>query len=109
MEEVSESPSVSPDYIVRDKWYNCHSFSLVPYLRTRKADERNESWFSFDWLFLRVWSKVSMGLEAAFVCDTHWGIGFTFSLPYLRIVFCIPCPQSLGTWSQRNLWRKPKK
>ena len=100
-------PIENTNYKVRNKWYNRYGFTLVPFLNTRKADEHNESWFSFEWLILKVWSRSSIGLEVAFVCDTHWGIGFTFCLPYLRIVLCIPCPQSLGTWSQRNLWRKP--
>lgn len=101
-------PIANPNYKVRDKWYSSYLFPLVPMLTIRKSDESNESNFSFHWLIFKVWSRSALGLEVAFVCDTHWGIGFTFCLPYLRVIACIPCPQSVGTWSQKNLWRKPK-
>ena len=88
------------------KWYNRYIFPLVPVFTTREANEHNTSGFSFDWLFIKIWSRDSIDLEFAFVLSEHWGIGITALLPYLRIVVCIPCPPKLGIWCQKNLWRK---
>ena len=89
------------------KWYNNQIFPLVPQLKTREADDHNTYNWSFHWLFFKVWTRDSAGLELAFVCDTHWGIGFTAMLPYLRLVATIPAPFKLQMWSQKHLWRKP--
>lgn len=90
------------------KWYNGHTFPLVPVLTTRKADEHNTFHFSFHWLFFKVWSLDSFDFEVALVFDLcHWGVGLTAILPYLRIVVAIPPPEKLSTWWQNNMWRRP--
>ena len=108
MPAIEETPCVSSDYSLKRKWYNHHFFSLTPQLEIRKENKYNTSGFTFRWLMLTIWAMDAPGCEAAIVCDTHWGIGVTFSIFYLRIIFCIPCPDYIGVWSQRNLWRKPK-
>ncbi len=80
------------------KWYNHYRFPLIPVLQTRKANTHNTKWFSFDWLFLRSWSRDSFDFEFAVVASTHWGVGFTILIPYLRIILCIPCPEKFGIW-----------
>lgn len=90
------------------KWYTNYTFPLVPVLTTKKTDEHNTSGFSFHWLFFRVWSLDAFDFELALVADTHWGIGLTAKLPYLRIVACIPFPESLAIKVQRYLWRHPQ-
>lgn len=105
---MNDKPSRNPDYPLRDKWYNAYKFPLVPQLFTRPANEYNTSKFTFEWLFIKVWSMDSPSFEIGINCDTHFGIGITGMLPYLRFVLCIPLPNKVGEWSMRNLWRKPK-
>ncbi len=90
-------------------WYNGYVFPLIPVLETRPANDYNTSWFCFQWMIFKIWSRDSVGIEFAFVLDSHWGIGVTMLLPYLRVIICIPCPYRLMLWSQKNLWRRPKK
>lgn len=93
MEEAELKEGV---YKLNKKWYNHYMFSLIPSLKTQKADQYNTSLFSFDWMFLRIWSRDAFDFEIAFTATTHWGIGITMLLPYLRLAFCIPCPERLG-------------
>ena len=102
-----------PDYPMATekprKWYNAAKFPLVPVFIVRKANKYNTSGFSFDWLFIRIWSRDSFDFEVALTIDpTHWGIGLTALLPYLRVVLCLPFPYKIGCWFQKNMWRKPK-
>lgn len=90
------------------KWYTNYTFPLLPVLTTMKADEHNTSGFSFHWLFFRVWTLDSFGFEVTLVADTHWGVGITAILPYLRIAVCIPFPESFAIKVQRYLWRHPQ-
>jgi hypothetical protein len=106
MEE--ETVLVNADNWSSKKWYNHHTFSLVPVLQIKKANYHNTSGFTFRWLFLEMWSLDSFAFELALNIDTHWGIGVTAIIPYLRIKFTIPCPQKIGSWSNNNLDRKPK-
>jgi len=78
-------------------------------LHIRKADLYNTSCFSFEWLFLRVWTLDSFNFEIALNISEHWGIGVTAIIPYLRIVICIPFPDSFAMWVQQNLWRQVKR
>lgn len=90
------------------KWYNAYSFPLIPVFKIRKPDQYNTGGFSFDWLFIKLWSLDAVGFEVSLQLDTHWGVGVTAIVPYLRLVFCIPCPRQLSYWVQRHLWRRPK-
>jgi hypothetical protein len=90
------------------KWYRNPKFSLLPILTIKPANEHNTAEFSFDWLFLRLWTLDAFGFELAIVADSHWGIGVNGILPYVRWVCCIPCPERLGMWLQTTLWRRPK-
>ena len=90
------------------KWYNHYSFSLIPVFQAKKADYYNTANFNFRWLFLQIWSLDSFAFELALNCDTHWGIGITAIIPYLRIRFTIPCPIKLDFLITRYLNRKPK-
>ena len=91
----------------KEKWYNRNIFPLVPVIRFKKADEHNTRSFNFRWLIFTFWSLDSFQFELSFNVDTHWGIGITFLLPYLRGVIAIPCPESFGMWADRKLSRKP--
>lgn len=90
-------------------WYNNNQFPIIPIFTKKKGDEYNTKSFSFCWLFLKVWTLDAFQFEISFTADSHWGIGITALLPYLRIVFCIPCPMRLQRWIQKNLWRHSKK
>ena len=90
------------------KWYNRYSFPLIPMINKISANKYNTSSFSFHWLFLKVWTLNTPAFELAFVMDTHWGIGITAIIPYLRIVFCIPCSYKVDIWVNSNFSRKPK-
>lgn len=87
------------------KWYNHFKFPLIPIFQKRKADTHNSKWFSFDWLFLRLWSRDSFDFEIALTISSHWGIGVTMLLPYLRLVFCLPCPDKLSMWIYKKTSR----
>ena len=90
------------------KWYTNYTFPLVPVICYRNADENNTfSWY-FHWMFFKVWTRDAFDFEIALTVDTHWGIGVTALLPYLRIAVCIPCPEWLGMKIQRYLWRHPE-
>lgn len=91
-----------------EKWYNKNIFPLIPTLRTKKADIHNTSSFTFKWLFLTIWSRDSFDFELALTADTHFGIGFTALLPYLRIILTIPISEKIAIKVQRKLWRKPE-
>jgi hypothetical protein len=90
----------------KQKWYNKNIFSLIPLLEIKKANEHNTSGFSFRWLIFTFWSLDAFQFELSFNIDTHWGIGITFLLPYLRGVIAIPCPEILGIFIDRKLRRK---
>lgn len=90
------------------RWYNNYQFPIIPQLKTKPADRHNTARFSFSWLFIKIWSLDSFSFEVAFNISEHWGIGFTFLLPYLRIVLCIPFPESLASYIQQKIWRRPK-
>jgi hypothetical protein len=89
----------------KEKWYNRNIFPLIPVVDFRKADDHNTSSFTFRWLFFTFWSLDAFQFELSFNISTHWGVGFTFLLPYLRGVIAIPCPERLGYWIDRNLDR----
>ena len=93
-------------YYRKEKWYNRNIFPLIPIITTKKADEHNTKGFTFRWLFFTFWSLDAFQFELSFNIDTHWGIGFTFLLPYLRGVIAIPCPEKLGFFIDRKLSRK---
>lgn len=90
-----------------EKWYNKSIFPLVPVITVRKENEYNTSGFTFRWLFFTFWSLDAFQFELSFNIDTHWGMGITFLLPYLRGVIAIPCPEKINIWINRNLDRKP--
>lgn len=90
------------------KWYNRNVFPLVPVITIKKEDQYNTSGFVFRWLFFTFWTLDCFQFELSFNIDTHWGIGITFLLPYLRGVIAIPCPEKLSIWVDRKLSRKPK-
>jgi len=91
------------------RWYNSHRFPLVPYIRIRKADQYNTKSITFEWLIFKIWTLDHFSFEAAFVICAHWGIGFTFVLPYLRVIACIPYPSVNWEIKLSNfLIRKPK-
>jgi hypothetical protein len=92
----------------KPKWYKHPKFSLLPVLTIKQANEHNTRGFQFDWLFVRLWSLDAFNFEFTIVADTHWGLGFVGILPYLRWTCCIPCPERVSMWAQRNLWRRPK-
>lgn len=91
----------------RNRWYNNYHFPLVPIIDVRQANEHNTKSVSVNWLFFKFWTLDAFQFEVALVADTHWGIGLTALLPYLRVVVCIPMPIKMQMWVQRNLWRKP--
>jgi hypothetical protein len=90
----------------KEYWYNRNIFPLIPIITTKKADKHNTSGFTFRWLVFTLWSLDSFQFEISMNIDTHWGIGFTGILPYLRWVVAIPCPERLGIWLDRNLSRR---
>lgn len=93
-------------YYKKEKWYNKNIFPLVPNITIKNEDEHNTSGFTFRWLFFRFWSLDNFQFELSLNIDTHWGIGITFLLPYLRGVISIPCPERFGIWIDTKLRRK---
>lgn len=90
------------------KWYTNYTFPLVPVIGYRKADEYNTFNWNFHWMFFKVWTRDGFDFEIALTIDSHWGIGITSLLPYLRVAITIPCPEWLTVKIQKYLWRKPK-
>lgn len=93
----------------QQKWYNMNIFPIVPIVTIVEADKYNTRSFTFRWLFFTFWTLDSFQFELSFNIDTHWGVGFTFLLPYLRGVVAIPCPEKIERWVHKNLSRKIKK
>jgi hypothetical protein len=93
------------EYKWSEKWFNHWRFPLIPVLQTRPANKNNTSWFSLDWLIVRTWSLDSFSFEFAFVMCTHWGIGFTILLPYLRLIICLPLPEKFNYWFDKKTSR----
>jgi hypothetical protein len=96
----------NPEYKER-KWYNNEIFPLIPYITTKKSNEHNTSCFSFHWLFFKIWSLDTFNFELALVVDpSHWGVGITAILPYLRFVCTIPTHWKVGMvwdkWTSRK-------
>lgn len=91
-----------------EKWYNRGIFPLVPVIKINKANEYNTGGFTIRWLIFTFWSLDSFQFELSLNIDTHWGIGVTFLLPYLRGVIAIPCPGKLGQFIYRKLSRKSR-
>lgn len=89
------------------RWYNLETFPLIPVITYKKSNRHNTSNFSFRWLVFTFWSLDSFQFELSFNMDTHWGIGVTFLIPYLRGVIAIPCPYKVGHFIDKHLSRKP--
>ncbi len=89
----------------KEKWYNRNIFPLVPVVNIRKEDKYNTSGFTFRWLIFTFWSLDQFTFEVSFNISTHWGIGVSGILPYLRWVIAIPCPERFGIWIDRKLSR----
>ena len=91
----------------KNKWYNNYKFPLYPKLELIPADKYNTSGFSFNWLFMKIWSLDSFEFEIGFTISEHWGVGIIMIIPYLRIICCIPLPYNwakiLTRKSQRQL------
>src|SRR5687768_14365653 len=94
---VADGPHNTPQ-----PWYQNDKFPLKPIWWTRKADEQNNFGWQVTWLVFRVWNLDSFKFEFSIVADTHWGVGFTACLPYLRLVACIPCPRVIESWVFKN-------
>ena len=92
----------------KQKWYKNGEFPLIPIFEIKKGNEYNTNGFSFAWLFLKIWTLDGFDFELSFGISTHWGIGITALVPYLRIILCIPCPMFLEILVQKYLWRHPK-
>lgn len=88
-----------------EKWYNNYRFPLVPRISLKKADSNNTIKFNFDWLFIKSWSRDGVGIEISFVCDSHWGFGFAFLFPYLRLAITIPFPESINDFVRKHFHR----
>tara|TARA_B110000971_G_C19837607_1_gene421030 strand:- start:76 stop:435 length:360 start_codon:yes stop_codon:yes gene_type:complete len=91
-----------------NKWYNSDRFPILPNIRVKKADFHNTSSFSFRWIFINMWILDGPNFEVGIVASSHWGIGFLFLLPYLRLAITIPYPAKLEYWVSRNFNRKPQ-
>lgn len=78
----------------KHKWYKGYKFPLIPVLEIDHRDEERDQipGFYFHWLFIRIWTLFHIQFEIGLTLSTHWGVGVIMLLPYLRIVFCIPCP-----------------
>jgi len=98
---------VKASYYRKEKWYNKNIFPLIPVITIKKADQYNTRGFTFRWLVFTFWSLDAFQFELSFNIDTHWGIGVTFLLPYLRGVIAIPCPMRLAIFISKKLDRKP--
>lgn len=91
------------------KWYNKDPFPLIPWIWTKPANEYNTFGWQFEWLLFKAWSMDSCDFELAVVFDlTHWGVGITGKIPYVRFTLCLPTHQKIQSWIQTNLWRKSK-
>lgn len=90
------------------KWYRNFKFPLIPIVIFRKASEYDTGSFSVHWLFFQCWTLDSFEFELAIVASTHWGLGIIGILPYLRLVFTIPCPDGLTVFLYKYFWRKTK-
>lgn len=77
-------------------------------LVTRKGDKYNTGGFTLDLGLIKLWSLDNCAFEAGIVCDTHWGIGATGILPYLRWIVCIPLPNRFKFWWDDVTRRKSK-
>jgi hypothetical protein len=96
-------------YHTSKKWYKRNIFPIIPIIETRKGNKYNTDSFSFRWLFITIWTIDSFCFELSLVANNHWGIGIIGLFPYFRFAFTIPCPISVGMWTQKNLDRKPIK
>ena len=90
-----------------EKWYTMEKFPLIPIIFYRKPDKYNTAQYQFLWLFFKFWSMDSFSFEFSFVFDSHWGLGITAMVPYLRIIACIPMPFKIQMWIYMYLNRKP--
>jgi hypothetical protein len=90
-----------------EKEENRYSFNKFG-VKISKADKYNATHVSIDWWLLKIWTLDSPSFELAFVIDTHWGIGITAIVPYLRIILAVPLPVKLEMWIYEKLNRSPK-
>lgn len=87
------------------KWYNNHTFPLIPKIVIKGADNYNTSGFSFNWLFFKLWTIDSLCFELSIVADNHWGLGLIGLCFYFRWVIAIPCPAKFGMWIDEHFSR----
>jgi len=90
------------------KAIKCGRFFFTPQIAYRKKNKYNSTNFTFNWLILNIWTLDHFDFEVAINIGTHWGIGITMVLPYLRIVCCVPCPFFIERWVNKYLYRAPK-
>lgn len=107
----NQTKSVSPGYgSGRDT-----SWTVVTYVYSAANDEYRTGQavrFSWDTTFPDPKDKtrnIPQRDTVYNILNDHWGVGFTFSIPYSRIILAIPFPYKFTHWIQRNLWRHPKR
>lgn len=91
------------------RWYNKYFFPLVPVLSYEPGDNYKVSEFTFEWLFLKVWTLPTFGFQFSIVADFMQGVGIIIKVPYLRITLAIYLPALLSMRLDRRLFMKPKK
>lgn len=91
----------------RNVWWCNERFTILPLFTYKKANYHNTTKFSFRWLILKLWTIDAFDFEFAAFLDNHFGIGFSITLPYTRIVVSIEPRPKINEWIQSKLWRKP--
>lgn len=76
------------------QWMYAERFPIIPNIYYDGGDKYNASKISFRWGPIWLWTLEYPYLEIGVCCDTHWGIGLRFLLPYLRMVISLPLPYS---------------
>lgn len=86
-----------------EKWYHWSRCSLLPTLKTRKADRFNTASFNFHWLIFRAWTSDApmLGFSVEF---SDRDLSIRLNLPYLWTGLFIPIfPNNY----RNRFWRRP--
>lgn len=86
-------------------WYQRGIWPLLPIFELRRGDRYTTTEFSFNWLFLNVWSHAAphVGIEVQLGSEGFW---VRLEIPYLFIRFnIVPVPHVLQEWIHKVAWR----
>ena len=86
----------------KDPWWQYPAFPLIPQFEYREGNERSSNNWSLSWLWFRVWTIDSFGVELSVELEST-GLNVKGIFGWLRVVIrVIPLPDGWDIWLRRK-------